>query len=54
MTKKRTKEQQQVISEAMKLLRAIPSERRSEQSRINGRKGGRPRKNRKERNDEQR
>jgi len=31
-------------SQAARALRAIPSERRSEQSRINGRKGGRPRK----------
>jgi hypothetical protein len=30
-------------SQAGRALRAIPSERRSEQSRINGRKGGRPR-----------
>jgi len=29
-------------SQAARALRAIPSERRSEQSRINGRKGGRP------------
>jgi len=33
------------ISDAARALRAIPSDRRSEQSRINGRKGGRPRKN---------
>jgi len=32
------------ISEAMRILRAIPSECRSEASRINGRKGGRPKK----------
>lgn len=32
------------ISGAARALRAIPSARRSEQSRINGRKGGRPRK----------
>jgi hypothetical protein len=32
----------QLISKAMSLLRAIPSEARAEASRINGRKGGRP------------
>jgi hypothetical protein len=31
-----------LIREAMKLLRAIPSEARSEASRKNGKKGGRP------------
>jgi len=31
------------VREAARLLRAIPSKRRSDQSRINGRKGGRPR-----------
>lgn len=33
----------QIISKAMSLLRAIPSKARAEASRINGRKGGRPR-----------
>ena len=32
------------VREAMKLLRAIPSAKRAEASRANGRKGGRPRK----------
>ena len=31
-----------LIREAMKLLRAIPSEARAEASRRNGKKGGRP------------
>jgi hypothetical protein len=31
-------------SDAARALRAIKSEKRSEQSRVNGRKGGRPRK----------
>jgi hypothetical protein len=29
-----------LVSKAMKLLRAIPSEKRSQQSRINGKAGG--------------
>jgi len=34
------------ISEAMRLLRSIPSEARAKASRENGKKGGRPRKKR--------
>jgi hypothetical protein len=37
-------EQPGVASSAARTLRAIPSETRSEASRVNGRKGGRPRK----------
>ncbi len=37
------KADQEKIREAMRLLRAIPSAKRSEASRLNGRKGGRPR-----------
>ena len=34
----------QIVSEAMKILRAIPSKVRSAASRANGAKGGRPKK----------
>ncbi len=33
-----------IIREAMKLLRAIPSQKRAAASRANGKRGGRPRK----------
>jgi hypothetical protein len=36
------KKDKETISEAMRLLRSIPSEARSEASRENGKKGGRP------------
>lgn len=42
-SKKVLAESTQIISEIMKQLRAIPSEKRAEASRLNGRKGGRPR-----------